>query len=153
MNHPEISRHKDRIDGLFELGRGPNFDGTVAAHWSRYLCVLISGFLEDSVRTILIDYATRRAQPSCARFIIGRVREFSNAKMNKILDLIGEFDGEARAELERFVERRLKDSVDSIVNNRHQIAHGRSAGIGLAELRDYYRSVVRVIDEIERRFD
>lgn len=51
--------------------------------------------------------------------------------------------------LELATEGRLKDAVDSVVSNRHQIAHGRSVGLTFVTIQGYYAGVVEVIDLIE----
>jgi hypothetical protein len=47
MTLVEVTRQKQRIDDLFKLSN--DLPGEVQAHWSRYLCILIAGFLEISV--------------------------------------------------------------------------------------------------------
>jgi glycerol dehydrogenase-like iron-containing ADH family enzyme len=79
-----------------------------------------------------------------------RVGSFSNAKMNKILDLVGEFSASHRARLSAVVAGEIKDSVDSIVSNRHLIAHGQDVGIGIAAVARYYKSAVKAVEELEK---
>lgn len=43
----------------------------------------------------------------------------------------------------------IKDSVDSIVDNRHQIAHGKSIGIGYVTVNKYYGNVVKAVQVLE----
>jgi hypothetical protein len=86
--------------------------------------VLVSGFLENSVRITLAEYARKRADSSVADFVESRLRQFQNPKMGTILDLAGGFSQEWRRQLEIDTNRRLGESVNSIVGNRHKIAHG-----------------------------
>ena len=72
--------------------------------------------------------------------------------MEKILDLVGEFDLDLRHELEKATEGELKDAVDSVVSNRHQIAHGQDVGINFSTIRQYWEKVIRVIEQIEKQF-
>jgi hypothetical protein len=42
-----------------------------------------------------------------------------------------------------------KDAIDSIMNNRHLIAHGKDSGITVARVNDYLRKCIEVIEFIE----
>jgi hypothetical protein len=77
---------------------------------------------------------------------------FTNAKTNKILDLVAEFGNDFREELAKVLTDELKDSVDSVVSNRHLIAHGQDVGIGIATIKKYYSSVVTAVEELEKQF-
>lgn len=54
----EIAQHRSRLDHLYQQADKLMYqqadklidDQEMLAHWSRYLCVLTSGFLETSVR-------------------------------------------------------------------------------------------------------
>jgi hypothetical protein len=52
--------------------------------------------------------------------------------------------------VEQFMGDERKDAVDSIVNNRHQIAHGRSVGISYVTIKKYYEKAVEIVDFIEQ---
>src|SRR5438874_7340827 len=101
MKNKNVVSHKQRLDALFGKIKALEGDPEFISHWSRYLCVLVSGFIEASVRTILADYLSSRSTPEVANFAGQKLREFSNAKMNKILDLVGEFGQEYRVRIEK----------------------------------------------------
>jgi hypothetical protein len=136
---------------LFAKGKSLK-DPELLAHWSRYLCVLVSGFIETSVRTLLHQYAHNRSHPDIARFILHKLKPFTNAKMEKILKLAAEFDQGHEDYLRTATDGELKDAVDSVIRNRHLIAHGQDVGISFGTISKYYANVVRAIDAIERRF-
>jgi hypothetical protein len=151
MINRRISQNKDRLDSLFEQAKQIK-DAELLGHWSRYLCVLTSGFIETSIQTILLDYADKKAAPEISHFVSQQVKSFQNAKMEKILRLLEDFSPKIAEDVEAATEGELKDSVDSIVQNRHQIAHGQNTGISLVTVRKYYLNVVRVIEIVEARF-
>jgi len=124
-------------------------DPEIQAHFARYLCVLASGFLEVSVRSILTEYSKSRAVPEIANFVEESLDEFQNPKMQKILDWLRCFSAVWADEVERKTNGQLKDSVDSIVANRHQIAHGASVGVTPARVRAFYEDAVKVVEMIE----
>jgi hypothetical protein len=153
MKNKKVVSHKQRLDALFDKIKALDEDPELIAHWSRYMCVLVSGFVEASVRTIVADYVNSRSAPEVAQFAGQRLRNFVNAKTEKILDLVGEFGNEYRTRLEKVLEGELKDAVDSVVNNRHLIAHGQDVGIGFGTITKYYERVVKAIEELEKEFD
>lgn len=145
----EIHQQKQRIDALFKLAR--QFpDPEVQSHWSRYLCVLVSGFLENSVEICLGKYSRRVTNDAVANFVSSKLRGFQNPKMGHIAELFGSFDPAWAAKLDAETQGRLSDSVNSIVGNRHKIAHGESVSLSLGSLATYYQDAVKVIELMEK---
>jgi RiboL-PSP-HEPN len=151
MRNRRISQNKDRLDNLFEQAKQIK-DVEMLGHWSRYLCVLVSGFIETSIQAILLDYADKKSAPEISHFVSQQVRDFQNAKMSKILALLGDFSPTISASIEAATDGELKESVDSIVQNRHQIAHGQTTGISLVTVKKYYENVVKVLEIVEANF-
>jgi hypothetical protein len=150
MSLVEITRQRQWLDDLFQKARSLP-DAEFQSHWSRYLCVLVSGFLENSVRITYAEYARKRADASVADFVESRLRQFQNPKMGTILDLAGGFSQEWKQQLEKDTNGRLGESVNSIVGNRHKIAHGESVGLTLHTLLQYYGDALRVVDLLRQQ--
>lgn len=144
-----IHRYKSRLDNLFNKVAGIH-DLELQAHWSRYLCVLVSGFIEVAVKEILGDYAARRSSPEISNYVSRRLLRETNLKMNKIIDLLSQFNRDWGEELERQTRGELKDAIDSIVANRHQIAHGKDTGVSFLQVKGWYEKTVDVVDIIKR---
>ena len=149
MNTLEAVRYKQRLDNLF--GQISVFSGNseLQAQWARYLCVLVSGFLETSIRSIYGEFARKTASPYVANFVKCELGSFQNPKMGKILELARAFNPQWANQLEAATEGELKDAVDSVVANKNQIAHGRDVGITYARIKDYYEDVIQVVNLIE----
>lgn len=145
MSLIEITRQRQRLDDLFQKAKNLP-DPELQSHWSRYLCVLVSGFLENSVRITLTEYSRNRADVSVFDFVESRLRQFQNPRMGAILELTGGFSQEWKQLLEKDTSGQLCESVNSIVGNRHKIAHGESVGLTLHTLTQYYRDAVKVVD-------
>ena len=139
-----ISQQKQRLDYLFSVARQLP-DPEMQSHWSRYLCVLVSGFLENSVEACLSEYTTKVCNEIVSNFVSSKLRGFQNPKMGAILEIVGSFNSEWRTELEKSTAGQLSDSVNSIVSNRHKIAHGDSVSISMSTLSSYYQDAVRVV--------
>ena len=149
MSLPEITSQRQRLDDLFDKAKG--LDPEVQAHWSRYLCVLISGFLENCVRLTYAEYVINRSEASVANFVERNLRRFQNPRMNLIIETAGMFSDDWREQLELQTEGQLETSVNSIVANRHQIAHGKSVQLTLQLLSQYYGDALKVVSLLRRQ--
>jgi len=143
MSFVEITSQRQRLDELFEKAKG--LDPEVQSHWSRYLCVLISGFLENCVRLTYTEYATGRSHANIAKFVESNLKGFQNPRMNLILEVVGKFSDDWRKDLKSKTDGQLGDAVTSIVVNRHNIVHGQSVQLTLHLLIQYYADALKVV--------
>lgn len=144
-------RNQQQLDNLFKKVEALQNDDELRAHWAKYLCILVSVFLENSVPAIYRQYARDKAAPYVVNYVDNKLKGFQNPKMNKILELTRCFSAEWEHNLRNATKNELKDAVDSIVANRNNIAHGESVGISYVRVRDYYQNVVKVVKLIERQ--
>lgn len=151
MKNREVMRAKQKLDNLFEKINHLPDDNELKAHWARYLCILVSGFIENSVRAIYSQYAKNKAIPNIANFVERKLDDLQNPKMEKILQLTGAFSLQWESNLRKATEGELKDAIDSIVANRNNIAHGQDVGITYATIKDYYEKAFKVIQMIENQ--
>jgi hypothetical protein len=141
----EVRRLEQRLDATFGRLNGTGADPEVISDFSRYLCILVSGYLEKALYELVVDHARRVGAPSLVRFIDQRTRKFTNAKSAKIFELVGDFDPDWRRSLEEILSDDLKDAVDSVVSLRNKIAHGESVGVTYVQIQDYYTRVQKVV--------
>jgi hypothetical protein len=144
-----IHQQKQRIDELFKMANG-FAEVETQSHWSRYICVLISGFLENSVELCLSEYTKRVTNSHVSNFVSSKLRAFQNPKMGPIAELFGSFNPAWKIDLEAATQGQLYDSVNSIVGNRNKIAHGESVSLSLRSLAAYYKDAVKVVDIIQK---
>lgn len=149
----EVARLKQRLDESFD--RVSSIDPNaleLRADFARYLCVLVAGYLEQSVRELAREWSRNQAGPSVARYADKQIRFFQNAKRERLLQFVGSFDASWRAQLESDFNPELH-AADSVVENRHSIAHGESVGMSYDWIRDYYESVERLVQQLVTYFD
>lgn len=159
MLSPEIIRQKELLDDLFaqikffqgnaQVKTSGKDNLELQAHWAKYLCVLISGFIETSVREIFIKYSSEKPSPDISQYVRTTLRDFQNPNMERIVQLTRSFNSEWADELKARTEGELKDAIDSVVDNRHHIAHGRSVGLSYSRIREYYQNVVKVVELLD----
>lgn len=144
----EVNRLRQILDGTFKRATAVGPDLELQSDFARYLCVLVSGFLENAVGELLLEHTRRYSQPSIQRFVEFRLQRLTNLKAQRLLDLLGSFDPEWRSDLERFLVDERKDAVDSIVSLRNSISHGQSVGVTFVRVKEYYGHIQTVVDHI-----
>lgn len=144
----EVARLQQRLDVAFRRIKSVGPDLELQSDFARYLCVLVSGYLEQAVAELVLEHARRTGAPTLQRFVDQRTKHFTNANSQRLEDLLGNFDPDWRKDLEAFVVDDLKDAVDGVVDLRNKIAHGESVGVTYQRIADYYSRVQKVVDRI-----
>jgi hypothetical protein len=148
----EVARLRQRLDAAFARFDKVGDDLEVRADFARYLCVLVSGFLERALVELATECARQQAAPVVRSYAAKQLARFQNANMERVLQLVGSFSPEWRTQTETFVEGPVKDAVDSLVAVRHQIAHGEQASITFHGIREYRDRVYELVDFLADRF-
>ena len=146
----EIRRMKKRLDAAFERISSIDSDSLeLQADFAKYLCVLVSGYIERAIAQVVQEHARQCGSPSLYKYVESNTNRFSNAKPHKIIGLMGSFSKEWKHELEKLLTDDQKEAISSIVNNRHQIAHGRDSRITYHEVHDYYKKSQDLLTQVE----
>jgi hypothetical protein len=143
----DVFSHKQRLDYLFQQVSGIA-DEEMKSHWARYLCVLVAGFIENSLRIMLVKYAAAKSHPNVANYVNNKIKNITNLNNEKLKQLLGSFNSDWGKIIEDNVLDDQREAIDSILANRHQIAHGQPVGITYARVNQYYAKVVRTIEII-----
>lgn len=145
-----VESRRAQLDAIFKRAASAGADAELQAHLARYLCVLVSGFVEQSVRDILASHAQRNHPARAARYV-DRTVSRQNVNTSVLLQLVEHFDTEWRDKLHAFVEGERKAALDSVVTNRHAIAHGRPSSISYVQINTYYsqvKEILRYLDQL-----
>jgi hypothetical protein len=155
MKNREVSRQINRLNSVIQRAAeacGDNIE--MQSHWSKYICVLSAGLLENSIKEIYIEYASRNVSRPIANFVSSQITGIRNPKTTRFLELAGAFKDIWRTELEAFVSEDGRDeAIEAIMNNRHLIAHGKDqdSRISLAQMKDYLKKSIEVLEYIENQ--
>lgn len=151
---PSIVAHRQRIDNLFKKA-ATIADIAEQAEWARYLCVLVSGYIEESLRVLLAQYTRTRATPVIQNFVWGEIKDITNCKTSKIANVLQRFNPTWKNDFLNDIQAKsrvideIKNSVDSVIANRHQIAHGKNIGLGYAAISAYYDNVKKAVETLD----
>lgn len=116
---------EQRLDATF--ARIKKFDSgnlELQSDFAKYLCVLVSGYIETAMGLIIQEHARQNGSLSLQRYVGARMNKFTNANPQKIIDLLGSFKDGWRHDIEEFLDRDRRAAINSIITNRHRIAHG-----------------------------
>lgn len=139
-----IDSRISRLDATFIRARDLPTGSEAQADYSKYLCILVSGFLEKAVETLVAEYVGRRAHPSVHRYV-SRTFKAGNLNTQRLLDVVGHFDPELHDRFALYLGDERRDAINSVFGNRNNIAHGDDVGISYHRVKDYYASIKQVV--------
>ena len=155
MKHQDLLKQKQLIDTLFQdvntFTKNQSHDPLIESFLAKYICVQVSGFLQNCVRIIFSNYTTPRTQDHVTNYVSKKVGKFPNPTFDAILSLAGEFNPNWKASFIEQVPKnsRLRSSLDSINVNRNAIAHGGTSTIRIGDIKQYYDDAVILITKLE----
>ena len=124
------------------------------AHWAKYFCILCAGILENAIKEIYMEYARKQVSRPIANFISSILSPIRNPKCQKFLDIATAFNPIWKDELENHLrEDGRGDAIDTIMSNRHLIAHGKghNSNISLVQVKEYVTKAEEVLGFIEEQ--
>ena len=151
MRSRELSRQYNRLKSLFsKINTITADDMEVQSHWAKYLCVLSAGFLENAIKDLYGNYCSKCANQYVANFAVKSLDRIQNPKADAFLKTAGSFNSIWKDALEKFIEDEgRKEAINSIMSNRHLIAHGKDSNISLVRIKEYLSKSIEVIEYIE----
>ncbi len=142
-----IESHRSRVDAAFDRVRTlPQGHLRLYSDFTAYLTVLVYGYLEQSVQQLLMDYVRYNSAPAVSRYTNRRLERSRSMKYNNLVALLGSFDPQWRIDFENMIDERSRSAIDTVTNNRHQIAHGRWTGITIVAIKREYEQIKNAIN-------
>ena len=129
-----LTRHAERTE-----------DDELQAELAKYLCILVASLIDVRCGECAWRFAEKQSSSSVASFVSARLRRIPKSSCNSIRDLFTEFDPDRAVQWFDELPEEQRDAVDSIRNNRNQLAHGRYVGLSLGQLAAYRRRADKAI--------
>lgn len=146
----EVARQRQQLDATFKRAAGLGADAELLSDFARYLCVLVSGFLEQAVIELLIEYVRTHSDNRVQQHVEQRLRQLTNLRAQRLIEVLGNFDPDWRRDLESFLVDEYKDALNGIVDLRSTIAHGRYAGVTMTRVQNYYDRIKTVVERVSQ---
>lgn len=119
------------------------------ADFARYLCVLVSGYVESAVVAIARDHARTKASPTVFGFVDSQFTRRGTINADRLLQIVGSFNPEWRVKLDCFKHGEWKDALNSVVANRNNIAHGQWVALTYVAMEQYFARIDEVIEYVD----
>lgn len=148
----EVLRRKQKLDGVFTMVEGAPLSGELASHYARYLCVLVSGHIEQSVKELVLQYVRLRSEQRVTRLVARQLNRVRNIDQESLKALISSLDATWWPAIEGAHSDELA-AFDSVVAVRNSISHGGDGGITLATIRQYFGQVSTVLSALSDLLD
>ncbi len=142
-----------RLDEVFERASQFVHSPDIEADYARYLCILVTGFLEQAVERVILTYVDGQANPRLSRYVATTLRPMRNMRAQQILEIVGRFDEAWRSQLDAKLTIRHRDAIGSVYASRNRIAHGEDVDLPYRQVRDDYalvREAVVFLEETAR---
>ena len=152
MSFRDRIRLESAINSVFQDCDSREMAAVTLGRLAQLVAVWASGYLEATCREVVLAYVSRRADENVVNYVSRTLDRFSNPKMDKILELLHGVDQDATDELRIFADGRIEASVNSIVSNRHRIAHGRSSQITMVQVKGYYEDARQLAKKMKELF-
>ena len=142
---------KDALDATF--ARASRIDvGEIElrADFARHLCVLVSGFMDQTIKNYTVEYVRKRSSETVTNHVSHSLINLTNLKSQKLKKHLLSFDKGWESQLDLLLADERKAAVDSVVSLRHGIAHGKPGDVTIARMTTYYADVVKVMTGIHK---
>lgn len=151
--HNGHDKYKSRITNLFKSFDKVS-DPEDQAHNAKYLAVLVSGYLEQAIKEILLHYTSKGSRSQISRYIEKTWPISTNMKAEKIVVMLNHFDSDWGNEFNDWLDQDVlrKGHINSIVEWRNSIAHGhesKTTGVTLVSVRTAFATIADLVSLIE----
>lgn len=154
MKSAELNRQIQYIKGLIKsTAESTNSNLELQGHWGKYICILSAGFLENAISEIYIELTKNSSSPQVASFTTKMLQKINNPKASKFVETAYAFKKEWGEELEKYFKdnQKVKTAIDSIMTNRHLIAHGKTTTISVVRIKEYLDGSIEALEYIEKQ--
>jgi hypothetical protein len=120
------------------------------AHLANYLCIVVSGFVEQSSKKLVRDYVEShtRDAPPIVNLIDKQLERIWGLNKKKFLDLLSDLDQSWSVQIKTSMSEEL-DALESVNGLRNKIAHGGSSTATMNDIRIYYNSLKILMQNLE----
>jgi hypothetical protein len=152
VGRDEVARRKKKLEAVFAQMDGATLSPELISHFSRYLCVLVSGHAEQSVKELVAQYVRKRSEKRIQRHVGKQLKRLRNIDLDKLRQSVESFDPQWWSDLEQKVSDELA-AFDSVATIRNSVSHGGDTGITPLTVRQYFHQVSTVLDALCELFD
>ncbi|GKV82894.1 hypothetical protein LOZ86_20785 [Pectobacterium parvum] len=152
--HNSHDKYKSRIDSLLNSYVTEDGSPEAQAHNAKYLAVLVSGYLEQAIKELLLQYASQGSRKQIYRYVEKTWPISKNMNTDNINAILGQFNSTWSDAFLDWVKDNddRKNDINSIVSWRNSIAHGQESktnGVTLVSVRKAFSTVSDLVTFID----
>ena len=140
----EVKRRRDRLDSVVDQVDGATLPPELLAHFARYLAILISGYVEQSAKELIREYARRQSDPRVQRLVGKHVDRFRNLDPGKLKQLLDALDPNWWPMLNDAHTDDL-EALASVATLRNSVSHGGDSNASLTVVKGYLDRVENLV--------
>ena len=147
-----MHKERDRVKRVLEIGKSLPLDNAEKnGHCGRYASITSTGYIEVALRLVIQLHVQSKATAEIAAYVVKDMEGVQNPKAEKIVKVLRCFsDTWANAMDSYFTTNpEVKEAIDSLMANRHLIAHGRPCSISLGRVGMYFEKADEAIQFID----
>lgn len=116
-----------------------------------YSLIKSCGTVEHVFKSVIADFFSKISVSQIQNYLELTVRDSStNPKYNQICTMLKKFDDQWATAFKAAVNvhpdsHRLMSSIDSLVTNRNQFAHGKNPTVSFKSIKDYFDDAIIVL--------
>jgi hypothetical protein len=150
----EIQRLKRQLETLFLRVEGLEEQDEISGDLHRYLCVRVSGFLEQALVAAARSLCESRSGAHGLRFALSWLERAPNPRADEIIKLVARFDASWADQLRTlFSDDERGTRVNSLLGIRNDIAHGKNQGVTRRQAWEYFKLTEEIVEWILERFE
>ena|SRR6266542_3034044 len=127
-------------------------DLEVHAFFARYIVVFASGVYEDCIEYLFTEFAKKYGNAEIAFFMSKMLHfHFRNPEYGALKGWLKYINSDYGDELDRQLAGTVgcKDALDSMVNNKNEVAHGKNCLATLGDVEKFHQRVLPIFDAVE----
>lgn len=133
----DLSRHKDVATD-------------VSSDYAKFLTVLVAGCVETTVEDSVRVYAAGFSDARIGHYIGKKLDSFHNPIRENIISLFGDFGDDLRTAVKELLKptESAALALQSVMANRHQIAHGSNSDVTLDQITQWYEDLAPLLEGV-----
>ena len=80
----EVHRRRTRLQQLFKALDCAGVGTELTSHYARYLCMLVSGYAEQSVKELVRQYCRKRSSEAIQKYVGSQLKRMNSIDKEKI---------------------------------------------------------------------
>lgn len=143
-----IELQERKLDDLFKLFQSVQ-DEELKAYLAKFLCIRASGFIETSLKNLIIDFSQGSSPKPIQKFVLQKLKNVTNLNYDRLASVLNSFNSEWAMQFKETISDEQKSALNSVISNRNNIAHGENDNISYELMKNYYKNIKEIVEQLK----